>query len=149
MEERFATFSSLLVNISRCVQRIKNQEMAVLGLKGRQTQCLFTLFHVMGGVSLVRLGKLCGEDKGMMSRTVKELEARGLVYLERMEGRKYGNPIRLTEEGERVAEVVSERVAELLEQGGSGLSDGARQELYRSLGIVSDNLTKICRQYET
>lgn len=148
MEERFATFSSLLVNISRCVQRIKNQEMAALGLKGRQTQCLFTL-HVMGGVSLVRLGKLCGEDKGMMSRTVKELEARGLVYLERMEGRKYGNPIRLTEEGERVAEVVSERVAELLEQGGSGLSDGARQELYRSLGIVSDNLTKICRQYET
>ena len=147
MEQRYATFSLLLINISRCVQKIKNIEMAALGLKGKQVQCLFGLYNCAEGVSLTRLGEMCGEDKGMMSRTVKELVGEGLVYVDAEHGRKYKNPVRLTEKGERIAGIVAEKISAILEEGGAGISDGERAQLYRSLGIISENLTEICNKY--
>ncbi len=147
MEQRYTTFSLLLINISRCVQRIKNAEMAALGLKGRQVHCLFWLYNCSEGASLTRLGEMCGEDKGMMSRTVKELSEAGLVYVERSE-RKYKNPIRLTERGEEIAGIVAEKISAILEEGSAGISEDARDGLYRSLGLISKNLTKICKRYD-
>ena len=147
MEQRYATFSLLLINVSRCVQKIKNIEMAALGLKGKQVQCLFGLYNCAEGVSLTRLGEMCGEDKGMMSRTVKELVGEGLVYVDAEHGRKYKNPVRLTEKGERIAGIVAEKISAILEEGGAGISDGERAQLYRSLGIISENLTEICNKY--
>lgn len=147
MEQRYTTFSLLLINISRCVQKIKNVEMAALGLKGKQVQCLFVLYNAPEGASLTKLGEVCGEDKGMMSRTVKELLAGGLVYVDAKSERKYKNPVRLTEKGEQVAGVVAERISAILESGSAGISDGERAQLYHSLGIISENLTEICGKY--
>lgn len=147
MEQRYTTFSLLLINISRCVQRIKNAEMTSLGLKGKQVQCLFGLYNSPEGANLKKLCEICGEDKGMMSRTVKELTAEGLVYVDAQDGRKYKNPIRLTEEGERIAGIVAERISEILEKGSLGISDEERTQLYRSLGIISENLMWICGGY--
>ncbi len=147
MEQRYATFSLLLINISRSVQRIKNVEMAALGLKGRQVQCLFGLYNCAEGVSLTKLGEMCGEDKGMMSRTVKELIGEGLVYVDVNSGRKYKNPIRLTEKGEHIARVVADKISAILEEGSAGISDGEREQLYHSLGVISENLAEICKKY--
>ena len=147
MEQRYTIFSLLLINISRCVQKIKNVEMAALGLKGKQVQCLFALYNCAEGASLIRLGEMCGEDKGMMSRTVKELVGEGLVYIDTTGERKYKNPIRLTEKGETVAGIVAEKISAILEEGGAGISDGERAQLYRLLGIISANLTEICKKY--
>lgn len=147
MEQRYATFSLLLINISRCVQKIKNVEMAELGLKGKQVQCLFGLYNCVEGASLTKLGEICGEDKGMMSRTVKELANEGLVYIDAKSERKYKNPVRLTEKGEYIAHIVAEKISAILEKGGSGISDDERAQLYRSLGIISENLTEICGNY--
>ena len=147
MEQRYTTFSRLLIQITRCVQKIKNAEMSALGLKGKQVQCLFALYNVPEGASLMKLCELCGEDKGMMSRTVRELTGEGLVYVETMGGRKYKNPIRLTEQGERIAGVVAGRISAILEEGSQGLSEEERTELYRSLGLIAENLTKICGKY--
>lgn len=146
MEQRYTTFSLLLINISRCVQRIKNVEMAALGLKGRQVQCLFWLYHCPEGESLTKLGEMCGEDKGMMSRTVKELTGEGLVYLDAKRGRKYKNPVRLTEKGKGIARIVAERISAILEQGSARISDDERTQFYHSLGIISENLTEICEE---
>lgn len=148
MEQRYTTFSLLLINISRCVQKIKNVEMAALGLKGKQVQCLFGLYNCVEGASLTKLGEMCGEDKGMMSRTVKELAEDGLVYVDAKSERKYKNPIRLTEKGEHIARIVAEKISAILEEGGSGISDDERAQFYRSLGIVSENLTAICKKYD-
>ena len=104
MEQRYTTFSLLLINISRCVQKIKNVEMAALGLKGKQVQCLFGLYN-------------------------------------------YKNPIRLTEKGEHIARIVAEKISSILEEGGAGISDDERSQLYHSLGIISENLTEICGNY--
>ena len=147
MEQRYTTFSLLLINISRCVQKIKNVEMTALGLKGKQVQCLFALYNCPEGVNLTKLGEMCGEDKGMMSRTVKELTEEGLVFVEKEGGRKYKNPIRLTERGENVAGIVAEKISAILEEGSVGISDDERVQLYRSLGVILENLTHICKNY--
>ncbi len=149
MEQRYTTFSLLLINISRCVQKIKNAEMATLGLKGKQVQCLFGLYLCEEGVSLTKLGQMCGEDKGMMSRTIKELTEEGLVYVDVKSNRKYKNPIRLTEKGERIAGIVAEKISVLLEEGSSGITEDERTQLYHSLGIISDNLIEICKRYDS
>ncbi len=148
MEQRYTTFSLLLINISRCVQKIKNIEMAALGLKGKQVQCLFALFNCPEGASLTKLSEACSEDKGMMSRTVKELSEAGLVYVDTERDRKYKNPVRLTEKGEHIARFVAEKISALLEEGSAGISEDERTQLYRSLGIISENLADICKKYD-
>ena len=99
MRQRYETFTALILNISRCVQKIKNEEMEALGLKGRQVQCLFALYNSEDGASVTTLCELCGEDKGMISRTLKDLTARGLAYVDEQKDRKYRNPVKLTEKG--------------------------------------------------
>ncbi len=147
MEQRYSTFSLLLINVTRCVQKIKNAEMAALGLKGTQVQCLFGLYNSPDGANLKQLCEICGEDKGMLSRTVKELTAQGLVYTDTAGGRRYKNPILLTEKGARIAGIVAEKISAFLEKGSAGLSDGERTQLYRSLSLISENLTEICKNY--
>lgn len=148
MEQRFETFTALMVNISRCVQKIKNIEMAALGLKGKQVPCLFSLYRSESGASLTTLCELCGEDKGMMSRTLKELMAQGLVYIDERKGRKYRNPFKLTEKGTEIANYVSVKISEMLDLGSMGITDTDRERLYDTLTRISENLTIICNQYE-
>lgn len=148
MEQRYETFTSLILNISRCVQKIKNVEMAALGLKGRQVQCLFSLFNLDSGASLTALCEICGEDKGMMSRTLKELIAQGLVYVDEQKDQKYRNPIKLTEKGAEVANIVSVKISEMLDLGSIGITEVDREQLYRTLTQISENLTKICNNYK-
>ena len=148
MEQRFETFTSLILNISRCVQKIKNVEMAALGLKGKQVQCLFALFNLDDGASLTALCELCGEDKGMMSRTLKELAAQGYVYVDEQKNKKYRNPVKLTQKGTEVANIVSVRISEMLDLGSMGISEVERERLYSTLTQISDNLTAICNNYK-
>lgn len=148
MEQRYETFTSLILNISRCVQKIKNVEMAALGLKGKQVQCLFALFNSDDGASLTALCEMCGEDKGMMSRTIKELIAQGLIYVDEQKDRKYRNPIKLTEKGTEIANIVSVKISEMLDTGSMGITEYDRERLYHTLTQISDNLTKICNNYK-
>ena len=148
MEQRYETFTALILNISRCVQKIKNEEMAALGLKGRQVQCLFALYNLEDGASVTTLCELCGEDKGMISRTLKDLTARGLVYVDEQKDRKYRNPVKLTEKGAEVAGIVSAKILEMVDLGSMGIAEDDRKRLYHSLTLISDNLTKICNSYK-
>ena len=84
----------------------------------------------------------------MMSRTLKELIARGLVYVDEQKDRKYRNPVKLTEKGAEVAGVVSAKISEMVDLGSIGIKENERKQLYRSLSLISDNLTKICSNYK-
>lgn len=147
MNQRYETFTLLIINISRCVQKIKNTEMAALGLKGRQVQCLFSLFNLNNGASLTALCEMCGEDKGMMSRTLKDLIAQQLVYIDEQKEQKYRNPFKLTQKGITIANIVSAKISEMLNLGSMGITEDDREHLYRTLTQISDNLTNICNNY--
>lgn len=147
MNQRYETFTLLIMNISRCVQKIKNTEMAALGLKGRQVQCLFSLYNLENGASLTALCEMCGEDKGMMSRTIKDLIAQQLVYIDEQKDQKYRNPYKLTSKGNEVANIVSAKISEMLNLGSMGVTECERLQLYRTLTQICDNLTQICSNY--
>lgn len=147
MEQRYKAFSGLILNISRCIQKIKNTEMAAFGLKGKQVQCLFSLFNLADGASLKELCEICDEDKGALSRTIKELSDKDLVYVEEKSTQKYRNPIKLTEKGKKVSKCVSDKISDMLMLGSDGVTDEERENLYSTLDRISKNLTKICENY--
>ena len=147
MEQRYQIFSGLILNISRCIQKIKNVEMAALGLKGKQVQCLFSLYQLADGASLTQLCELCDEDKGAMSRTVKELTAKNLVYLAGQDAQKYRNPIKLTAQGQATAKIVTDKIAEILHSVSAEIAPAERETMYQTLTQIAGNLTNICENY--
>ena len=147
MDKTYQVFTSLILNISRCVQKIKNAEVAGIGMKGKHVQCLYFLQQDSNGLSLKQLCHLCDEDKGAMSRTVKELMAMNLVYVAEQSTQKYRNPIRLTEEGKANADIVMEKIGQMVTTGGIGLTDPEREVFYKVLTQISNNLTKVCKTY--
>ncbi|MBQ7236387.1 MAG: hypothetical protein IJX03_04445, partial [Clostridia bacterium] len=62
--------------------------------------------------------------------------------------RKYKKSIRLTEKGKSAGKIVAEKIDNILDIAGEGLSDEERTTFYRSLTLISDNLQKICDKYE-
>lgn len=147
MDNRYKTFTGLILNISRCIQKIKNVEMANLGFKGKQVECLFSLYSSESGASLTELCEICGEDKGAMSRTIKELVEQGMVFVEEKKLQKYRNPIKLTDRGRELGKIINEKISSMFETVSDGILQTERDCLYRTLIHISDNLTKICENY--
>lgn len=147
MEQRYQTFTGIILNISRCIQKIKNVEMAPLGLKGKQVQCIYTLDQLKNGASLTKLCEVNDEDKGAMSRIVKELTEKKLVCIEENENQKYRNPIKLTEAGKKIAQFIVEKINYVLNVVSKGISDTEREIFYKTLIQISHHLDTICLNY--
>ena len=147
MKSRYDEFSSLILSINKSIQRIKNFEMECFGLKGNQVQCIYHLYNEEGGITPTQLSLLCGEDKGAMSRTIKELEKGDYLYIEEVGKQKYRNPIKLTQRGKELGQMVSERVDKIFKEGSNGVEEEDRKDFYRRLGLVEGNLQEICKRY--
>lgn len=144
---RYDQFTNLILNISRNIQKIKNYEMASFGLKGNQVQCLFHLYNQANGVSVSELAILCNEDKAASSRTIKTLEEKGYVFIDKLERKKYKNPVKLTEKGKKTAELVCKKIDSLFLEGGQGLYENNRKIFYEALDLVNNNLNDICQKH--
>ncbi len=148
MENRYDKFTSLITNINRNIQKIKNVEMERLGLKGKQVQVMFNLFNLKEGASSTELCSLCGEDKGAISRTIKELEEGGYVFVDESPLKKYKNPIKLTKKGVEIGEIVSEKIDKYFNLGRKGVNEKDIDKFYAMLTMISNNLDEICENYD-
>lgn len=144
MIQRFNMFTTLITQVYKSLQRIKNREMTEFSLKGIHTMCIFHLGHSPEGMTLTALSAVCGEDKAAMSRTVAELTKDGFVTADAT--RKYRAPITLTDKGRLVSGRVDEMVAEAVAAGGDGLSEDERRTFYYALGIISENLKNYLKE---
>ncbi len=143
MENRFETFTSLILQISRSIQRIKSLEMTEFHLQGVHAMCLFYLYRNPGGLTQGELARLCLEDKASVSRAVAGLAARGLVVdTQPSMVKKYNAKILLTPEGGGVAARVAEKAGRALLAGAEGLDGAGRESLYRQLETISQNLER-------
>ncbi len=145
MDKRYERFSYLISNINRNLQKLKNIEMSELGLKGKAVQIIYHLYQNENGVSFSQLCMLCDEDKGAVSRTLKELVGQGYVTIQEGKG-KYKNPVKLTEIGHKTGQIVASKIERYLDFGSQGINDKSREELYSSLEIVSNNLQKVIKE---
>ncbi len=144
MENRFIKFSNLILEINRSIQRIKNQEMNYVGLKGSQVLCLYNLYISKEGLSHAQLCDICHEDKGAMTRTIKELELADYLYSSKS---GYKSPIKLTDKGRVVGEFISNKIDERFQEGSQGIGAGERELFYKQLELISENLINICENY--
>ena len=146
MKERYEQFSSLITNINRYIQKIKNFEMEELGLKGNQVQCLFFLYKEHDGLNARQLCSLCGEDKAAISRTLKELEKFGYVFVDEDGQKKYRKAIKLTDQGEKIGQYILNKIDEIFVEGSKGVGENERKILYEALARICENLRKVCEE---
>jgi len=145
--ERFQTFTVLMTHISRCIRRIKTEEMAEFDLKSHHVSCLYYLYR-MGSLTAKELCDVCEEDKANISRTIEYLEASGYLICKSTAQKRYKSPLELTEKGREIGARIAEKVQLALAEASSGLSDEDRIQMYQSLALISANLQKICDKYD-
>lgn len=143
MFERFESFTYLISKIHRCIRKIKTEEMSEFNLKSTHVSCLYFLYNEKS-LTAKELCDLCGEDKGLMSRTIDFLENNGFVICNSKTAKKYKSPIELTEKGRQVGESITIKIKKILDLASEGLSDDNRVILYESLNLISNNLERIC-----
>ena len=131
MRNRFESFAGDIIELNRCLQKIKEQEMKRFGLKAGHTMCLYYL------------GK---HPEGL---TASQLMERELVSCRLPENkRSYRTLHFLTEQGQDIVRKMNDRIEYAVFHGGNGLSDGERENFYESLERILRNLTQYLEENE-
>ncbi|BBK22099.1 MarR family winged helix-turn-helix transcriptional regulator [Amedibacterium intestinale] len=142
--DRFELFLSGIHSIYRNIQQIKSAEMEELGLKGTHFLCLYYLHKSEIPLTPVQLSKKCLLDKAAISRIIKQLIEKNLVfYEETTEKRRYRNALSLTSKGKQITEVFMDRINVALSKGGKGLTEEERSIFYSCLTKIKNNLQEI------
>ena len=144
MVRKYEHFSLSISRIYHDIQRIERTEMEKFGLKGPHAQTLLALHRHPEGITAVQLCEVCVKDKAAISRSIGELEDKGMVIRSQNKGTAYRAPLTLTPKGVDAALAVSEKARIAVEQAGAGLEDGERQVFYRVMAMIADNLHTIC-----
>lgn len=151
MEDRFETFTILIAKISRYIRKIKTEETSKLGLKGPHISCIYYLYKQCDGLiykqgtglTARELCDICDEDKAAISRAVDFLEKNGYITCESKFEKRYNSPLILTEKGNQMGKKIVEVLDGIMDKVSEGIEEVERENLYRSLFIISNNLQKI------
>ena len=147
MKERFETFVTAITQIYRCLQKLKNQEMADFGLRGSHVMCLYQLSCHEDGLTPARLAQLCEEDKAAVSRAVAELKDLGLICTS-AEPKKYRRHLLLTDRGREVTEIMDRKIIDAVLTAAQGYGPEERKIFYGVLLQVAENLRNACEARE-
>lgn len=144
MLNRFEQFTASISSIYRFVQKIERDEMEKYGLKGASAQYLLALARHPEGITAARICELCDRDKAAVSRSLAEMETKGLVVRVSTES-PYRAVLKLTPAGQQAADYVNRKATIAVELAGQGLSDEDRRILYASLALIANNIKTISR----
>lgn len=145
MEERFTTFTVLIMGISRSIHKLKMAEMVEFDLKSSHVSCLYYLYKEKS-LTAKELCDICTEDKANISRSVKHLESCGYLVCHSKTLKRYQSPLTLTEKGREVGKRIAEKIDRIFSSVSEGLDEAHREIMYQSLAKISDNLQKICEK---
>ncbi len=146
MQERFERFTVLVSKISRLIRKIKTEEVKKYQLRSQHVYCVYYVYK-SEALTATELCELCNEDKGAISRTIDFLEEKGLIAIDKEENKRYKLLIRLTEEGKKIGEEISQRVEEILSKVGNKITEKERELMYQGLSQICDDLEKITKYY--
>ena len=141
MCSRYEHFSSIISTIYRRVQKIERDEMVKYGYKGAYAQYLSAISRHPEGLTAAQLCEICEKDKAAISRVAAEMEEKGLIR--RVGTSAYRAKLVLTDEGQRLAHVVSERARVAVDLVGEGLSDSDRSIFYSVLEGIAQRLQQV------
>ena len=147
MQDRFSTFTVLIDRIKRCIRRIKTEEMAEFDLKSPHVSCIYYLYR-FEALTSKELAEICDEDKASVSRSLDFLEENGFIFCENEMRKRYKSPFQLTQKGLEAGQKLVAKVDRIIEAASQGLAEEDRNTMYRGLAIISENLLRICDEYE-
>ena len=143
MVSRFERFSFAISEIYRHWHKIAADEMEKCGLKGPYAVYFTAMCRFPEGITSAQLAEVCSRDKSDVSRAISLMEKKGLVM---KEGSTYRALIKLTDEGNKVADFINERAAHAVNLGGKGLSEDERNQFYNTLELIVSNLQAISQE---
>ncbi len=122
--------------------------MKEFGLSGNHVMCLFYLAKTPEGLTGGQLSQQIAVDKAATSRALAELVEKGYVYYpDSEEHKKYRAIARLTIKGFAVTEQIDDIICEVVNSIGSSLSDMDRENMYRSLDVIEENMNEITKDF--
>lgn len=145
MISKYEHFSLSVSCIYHDIQKIERTEMEKFGLKGPHAQTLLAMRRYPEGITSVALCEVCEKDKAAISRSVSELEEKGMILRNQVNGSGYRAKLTLTEKGIAAADAVSKRARQAVERAGMGLDDEKRAVFYQVLALIAGNLHTICK----
>jgi DNA-binding MarR family transcriptional regulator len=137
MEKRFENFTIAILKLNKLIQKIKLYEMKDYDLKAIHVMCIYYLETNEGGLTASELTRLTLEDKAAISRALVLLSERGFI---KYDSNTYNALVTITAEGKKIAAHIEERANAAVNAGGSDLSDEERNNFYRALNSISNNL---------
>ncbi|MBR5155947.1 MAG: MarR family transcriptional regulator [Clostridia bacterium] len=148
MVERFEVFTILLNRLNRNIRKIKNKEMANYELRSSHISCLYYLY-ISEGLTSKDLCERCEEDKATISRSLDYLEKNGYLICKCQNKKRYNSPFELTERGIRAGKRIADKISSVLDEISIGISEEDREIFYRSLSIISENIDKVAKSYDS
>lgn len=143
MIERFETFVSLISQLQKDIQKLKQLQMQEFGLKGPDVMCLYYLSKYETGLTHSQLCQLTSVDKAAISRILADLLKKEYIfYPEKKEGKKYNTNAVLTPSGIEIATKLNEGISNMVTTFSEGISDKDRCTMYRSLQKIAENLNQ-------
>lgn len=148
MTSRYEQFYLVIAGIYRTINRIERVEMEKHGYKGSYVHYLNAIAK-HEGVTATQLEEICNIDKAAVSRSIGEMEEKGLI--KREEGlehirKNYRAKIYLTERGKEMAQVVHEKASAAVRAVGSTMNESERKIVYDVLNRVFDELKTVSRK---
>ena len=143
MIERFEQFSYSINVIYRYALKIEREEMEKYGYRGSYALYLAIMYHFPDGITASKLSEISDRDKAGISRTVTEMEQKGLIAKQSNHDNFYRAKLILTKKGREVADFVRKKAILAVSMAGDGISDEDRKTFYDCLFLISSNLKKI------
>ena len=137
MDKRFENFSVNIIKMSKLVQKIKQLEVGGYKLQAIHVMCVYYLNEHREGLTASELARYTLEDKAAISRALIKLKENGYANYD---PKKYNAAVKLTPEGEKLAQILLERASNAVNFVGRDLTETEREEFYRVIATLSDNL---------
>lgn len=142
--ERFEQFSSLISGIYRDILKLKNKWTEPLGMKSVHIFWVYLLRNHPEGLSAAELSRHSQSNRSLVSREIQELVDLGYVaYAPLKSGKRYGQKLVLTSDGQTVAERISQASLEIQNQVNRGIPEEDLNTLYRTLSILLENFDRL------
>lgn len=138
MEKIFENFAATIIKLNKLIQRIKQYEMREYGLKAIHVMCVYYLDENPEGLTSGELVRLTLEDKAAVSRALVTLREKGYIAFD---GKRHNAPVKLTEEGKKLAKAVAERSSSAVEAGSAEMTEEQRKLFYGYLNETAEKLS--------
>ena len=143
-DERFEQFSSLISGIYWDILKLKNKWTEPLGMKSVHIFWVYLLRNHPEGLSAAELSRHSQSNRSLVSREIQELIDLGYVaYAPLKPGKRYGQKLVLTSNGQAVAERISQASLDIQNQVNKDIPEEDLNILYRTLSILLKNFDRL------